>query len=108
MTSPLADNEESTPATDVPWDGTYTTNDYQWVEAADARGLADALEHALDDVPDQSCVPDEPLIVRGRVAILLERDEVDGVSSLRWFSGRGKPVLRDFIRFCRAGAFYIG
>src|SRR5687768_2996158 len=33
------------------WSGTYTTNDYQSVTAADAAAWADALEAAMEDIP---------------------------------------------------------
>jgi hypothetical protein len=37
---------------DPGWDGGYVTNDLQVVSAEDAAALADALERALDDIPD--------------------------------------------------------
>jgi hypothetical protein len=30
------------------------------------------------------------------------------VTPFEWFSGKGKARLREFISFCRAGAFVIG
>jgi hypothetical protein len=57
------------------WDGTYFSNDHQWVTDEDAANIADALERALEDKPDSS-------------------DEA-------------KQWVRDFIAFCRAGAFFI-
>jgi len=31
------------------WDGTYVSNDYQWVTKEDAANIAEALERALED-----------------------------------------------------------
>jgi hypothetical protein len=35
------------------WDGGYQTNDYQRVTADDARNIANALDRALNDLPEQ-------------------------------------------------------
>jgi hypothetical protein len=56
------------------WDGGYFTNDHQVVVDEDAANIADALERALGDVPDEG----------------------------------GGDYLREFITYCRAGAFAIG
>src|ERR1700752_5544387 len=37
---------------DDEWDGNYLTNDGQMIKAQDALSLANALEKALDDIPD--------------------------------------------------------
>lgn len=42
---------------DDEWDGTYFSNDRQRVTDADARAWADALERALDDIPDLHTMP---------------------------------------------------
>ena len=34
------------------WDGSYSSNDFQWVTDEDAANIAYALEQALDDIPD--------------------------------------------------------
>ena len=86
------------------WGGGYTSNDSQTVTADDARQLADALERALADIPEEDVLarhrpPEGDMILApGGPAI----DDMD------WFWGPGKDALRQFIRFCRAGAFQIG
>lgn len=35
------------------WPGTYGTNDRQWVRPEDAAGMADALEVAVQSMPDK-------------------------------------------------------
>ena len=44
---------------------------------------------SLDDIPDENPEFD------------LEAPE------LAWFSGDGKPMLRDFVAYCRKGKFFI-
>jgi hypothetical protein len=43
-----AENAETAAA----WDGNYLSNNFQTVNALDARNLADALQSALSDFPD--------------------------------------------------------
>ena len=97
------------------WNGSYFTNDHQWVARQDAANIADALERALDDIPDFATdekwvelPPSDPL-----VGALVEQGlEVFGhdpsLSPVDFFSGEGKQHVNDFIKFCRAGGFYIG
>ncbi len=91
------------------WSGGYFSNDYQWVSAEDAAGLADALERALANVADRPS-GGSPL---PRLPILEERLTPAGVvvnddDPLDWFSGGGQQRLRAFIAYCRAGGFAIG
>ena len=45
------------------WDGSYSCNDHPFVEPEDARAMADALEKALDDIPDHDG-PDKMMTYR--------------------------------------------
>jgi len=114
------------------WGGGYTTNEYQRVTAEDAAALADALESALDDLPDVETankmtdrVPatgDGPLF--GLHKMLREIAEAAGenpeeaytaimpdadLSPVDFYSGaEHKDKLRAFIAYCRDGEFNIG
>ena len=46
-------DEQMSPDPDE-WDGTYFTNDSQWVTEEDAANIADALERAVEDESDPS------------------------------------------------------
>jgi|SRR5215204_2593331 len=100
------------------WNGGYFSSDYQWATDEDAANIADALQQALDDIPDFDTDekrveygPDElPTSQVGRS--LVEQGLVVNVpnaslSPVEYFSGEAKQKVRDFIRFCRAGEFYI-
>jgi hypothetical protein len=100
------------------WDGNYVTNDFQWVTDKDAAHIADALEKALDDIPDFDT--DEKWVEYGPTNVptrLVERSLVEhglsiygpngSFSPLEFFSGEAKQKIRDFIVYCRTGAFYI-
>jgi hypothetical protein len=109
------------------WSGGYFTNDYQVVSDEDAANIADALERALDDVPDEGggdhllTPAQHQAVQRGE----LSEEELDKVieqvmerqaasppqipfqTPAGYFAGE-KDYLREFITFCRAGAFAIG
>jgi hypothetical protein len=110
-------NEQMSPDPDE-WDGSYFTNDFQWVADEDAAHIADALEQALDDIPDfdtnekwveygSTNLPTSPversLVEEGFVV----SGPNESLSSLEFFSGEDKQQVRDFIAYCRAGAFFI-
>ena len=87
----------------------YFFNDYQWVTAEDASNLADALERAIDDLPNHDALEHKTV----KVAIgggCQVRSIRDGASVLpfEFFSGRRKDWVREFIAYCRAGEFCIG
>ena len=100
------------------WDGNYFTNAFQWVTEEDAAHIADALEKALDDIPDfdtgekwvthgPTNLPTDPV----ERSLVEEGFAVSGpngsLSPLEYFSGEDKQLVRDFIAYCRAGTFYI-
>jgi hypothetical protein len=109
------------------WSGGYFTNDYQVVSDEDAANIADALERALDDVPDEAggdhllTPAQHQAAQRGE----LSEEELDKVieqvmerqaasppqipfqTPAGYFAGE-KDYLREFITFCRAGGFSIG
>ena len=100
------------------WDGGYFTNEFQWVTDEDAAHIADALEQALDDIPDFDT--DEKWVEYGPTNLptsQVERSLVEqgfavsgpneSLSPLEFFSGERKQQVRDFITYCRAGAFFI-
>jgi hypothetical protein len=86
------------------WSGDYVSNGGQIVTADDASRLADALERALDDIPDFYAAWNKategedggPWIPVG-----------ENLSPLEALSGENKPALREFIAFCRQGEFEI-
>ena len=100
------------------WDGNYFTNASQWVTDEDAAHIADALEQTLDDIPDFDT--DEKWVEYGPTNLptsQVERSLVEqgfavsgpneSLSPLEFFSGERKQQVRDFITYCRAGAFFI-
>ena len=105
------------------WDSNnYFSNDYQWVTETDAANIADALQQALDDIPDfdtsRKWVQPEPddllwdLAESPAERAKLEQGffvdlDADSLSPVDYFSGEVKQIVRDFIRFCQAGAFCI-
>ena len=111
------------------WEGSYGFNDFQTVTADDAKNLADAIERALPDVPDKAPThkfetlrhsDGTPMMMP---LIYVRRDKVEvikaggvpmralkngeSLSHYEHFAGCGKDLLREFITFCRAGAFRI-
>jgi len=100
------------------WHGSYFGNDAQWVTDEDAARIADALEQALDDIPDFDT--GEKWMTYGPTNLptsSVERSLVEegfavsgpngSLSPLEYFSGEDKQLVRDFIAYCRAGTFYI-
>jgi hypothetical protein len=104
----------------VDWDGNYFTNDFQHVSDEDAATIADALERALDDIPDfdsgektKEFTPDEPpdnpvarALLEGGLKPFVAPNDLLGPAE--FFSGEDKQKIRDFIEYCRAGGFVIG
>jgi len=104
------------------WFGVYLTNDGQAVTAEDARALADALERALQDIPDEDVKMDwSPRLWTDDLPEWLaphERDVIeDGLQQHalvvmaqhpgEFFAGAEKQYLLGFMRFCRMGSFVI-
>lgn len=102
------------------WGGTYFSNSGQSVTDDDAKGIAKALERALDDLPDDDVITGvkdcklADLLPPERAAELpadfreirvLRPDE--HVSHIEGFSGEEKQHVRDFIAYCQAGGFHI-
>jgi hypothetical protein len=88
------------------WDGGYSSNDGQYVTDEDAAHIADALQRALEDIPDfdtgerwAEYGPADQLTDPLARALMMP--------SLEFFSGEAKQHVRDFIAFCRAGGFCI-
>jgi hypothetical protein len=81
------------------------TNDYQLVTAADAAALADALERALPDIPNESAWSGPP----GGIRVLPDgtTEDLPEPNALQYWAGN-KAYLQEFIAYCRAGAFAIG
>src|SRR4051794_15663787 len=80
------------------WHGGYDSNDYQIVGEEDARNLADALERAIPDIPEEDVL--SPIREEsGGIRIAPDPPEV---SDRDWFCGaESKTYLQDFIRYCR-------
>ena len=100
------------------WDGDYFGNCFQWVTDEDAAHIADALDLALDDIPEFDT--GEKWVEYGPTDMptgLVERSLVEqgftvsgpnrSLSPLEFFSGEDKQLIRGFIAYCRAGTFYI-
>lgn len=77
------DDPDSEFYVDQTWDGNYGTNALQTVTAEDANALADALERALADVPD------------------------DEINSELLLGPEGGKQLKELIAFCRKGEFLL-
>jgi hypothetical protein len=109
------------------WGGGYFTHNHQVVSDEDAANIADALERALDDVPDegggghlltpaqhQAAQRDELWQEELDKAIeqFMERQAASPPQippqTPAWYFAGDKDYLREFIAFCRAGAFFIG
>lgn len=94
------------------WDGTYFGNSFQWVTAEDAANIAQALERALEDIPDEDTVSELAarlsFELEGAGVRSIDKELEKRISVLDWFSGEeGKQFLREFIAFCRVGGFRI-
>jgi hypothetical protein len=109
------------------WEGSYCYNEHQLVTAEDARNLGDALDRALDDIPDHDAfegryvtAPEEGDFVARDGTIFpagggirfnggtLRQEVYKRASIVEKFSGGGsKDCLREFVAFCRAGEFWI-
>ncbi len=86
------------------WSGGYTSNDAQTVTAEDARNLADALERALPDIPDEDVLAH----LKNEMGCIRMAPDPPDIDDLDWFCGPdSKEHIRQFIRFCRAGSFRI-
>jgi hypothetical protein len=82
------------------WMGaTIEPGDY--VTEEEAASLADALEEALPDIPDDDAVG-------GRTEWIGDYHlPTAGVTPTEWFSGAAKIYYKEFIRHCRAGGFTV-
>lgn len=105
------------------WDGRYPqgylSNDGQFVTAADATALADALERSLPDIPLRSLIKPQRLIFSGEgLREALERAVRAPYRPENWPQGLadvlqrlagpdGRALVSEIIRLCRAGGFYI-
>lgn len=105
------------------WDGTYLTNDGQTITSADALALAEALERALDAIPDEEPKADwNPGLWRGdelpewlspsekeMIEDGLETGafEVAALHPHEFFAGAEKRALIELIRFCKLGSFKV-
>ena len=100
------------------WDGSYSCNDHPFVELEDARAMADALEKALDDIPDHDG-PDKMMTYRqgektGVLSIDLAISQLGlnigpnyKLNLFEFFAGGDKDRLREFIQFCKQDGFFI-
>ncbi len=87
------------------WNGTYFSNEGQFVTDRDASNIAATLERALDDIPDHDAMEDK----KSHICSIsgFDMQTAQDASPIEWFSGQGKTRVRDFIKFCRAGGFLI-
>ena len=82
------------------WKGT-TIEPGDYVSEEEAASLADALEEALPDIPDDDAVG-------GRTEWIGDYHlPTAGVTPTEWFSGAAKIYYKEFIRHCRAGGFTV-
>lgn len=105
------------------WDSNYITNSGQLVTNADAMALSNALQQALDDIPDRldivKMVELDPSNYPPYMAVMetIEAEMGEKVTSIKghdpnltpfeFFSGDYKQGLIDFIEFCQYGGFRI-
>ncbi len=95
------------------WDGDYYGNDYQVVNGEDAANLAQAVERGLDDIPDEAvctlpelkCV--QLVVPNGIVMHGATPGAYDDRDIISFLAG-DKQRLREFIDFCKAGAYETG
>jgi hypothetical protein len=93
------------------WDGSYFSNDGQYVTDEEAASIADALERALDDIPDEETEAKvEAIKLQPWLAYGSRGPQYDiPLSLIDKFSGRSrKKQVKDFMAFCRAGGFSVG
>ncbi len=96
------------------WNSSYDIFAGEWVTDDDARGLAAALDQALDDLPDNS-MPDriieteiEEIDREGEVSISFHIIEPNkSLNLFETFGGQYKSDLKAFIRFANKGGFHI-
>lgn len=96
------------------WTGRYDYYIGEWVNAADAAEMANALSAALDDLPDHP-MPErvnetevEELDYEDQTAITFHIIELNRALNLfELFGGQYKHDLTEFIAFCREGGFHI-
>lgn len=93
------------------WDGGYFTNDGQTVKSEDAKGIAEALTKALDDISDVE--QEHPLGKTKGTGTMSDIQEkmnelhsLEGDKLLRMFSGEQKKAgIRKFIGFLQEGSY---
>lgn len=96
------------------WMGQYDLYLGEQVNAHDADAIADALQQALDDLPDND-MPDrtietemEEIDQENQISISFYIIEPNKALNLfEVFGGQYKQELIDFIAFCRRGGFHI-
>ena len=88
------------------WDGEYYTNSMQYVTPEDAINLAEALERALENIPDLDSIVEPikyPQEIKGEKMKEIYRNFLD-----EFGSKESKDRIRKFITFCIEGkGFYI-
>lgn len=105
----------------------YGSNEGQLVTELDAANIAAALERALDDIPDIDTAAHRINLSAGNIEkfsedngefrvdaalieaipdLIINRDN-NTLNPFDFFSGSKKQHIRDFIAFCRKGAFSI-
>ena len=87
------------------WDGRYLPSECQRMTENDAFAMADALEHALPDVPAHDALSDKVLASSVDELALWGRAGVPGVTiaAMEEFSGHNKPLLMSLIVHLREG-----
>ena len=99
---------------DERWQGDYDLYAGEWITAEDAQELANALDSALDDLPDNP-MPDriieteiEEIDRDGDVSISFHIIESNkSINLFEAFGGQYKSELIAFIHFARRGGFHI-
>ncbi len=105
------------------WAGSYSSNDGQTVTAEDANAFADALEKALNDIPNHQIDSGE-FIGAAELRELADRINYPIINSFadiapegtfpkevlnpfEHLAGERKLAVKELIAFCREGAFRI-
>jgi len=92
------------------WGGSYVFNSGQRVVAEDAIAWAEALDRALDDIPDSYAAWNKAVVGKDGgplIPVIPHQSPLERVQPLEALSGENKSGVREFIAFCRQGAFEI-
>ncbi len=86
---------------EVNWDKNYFTNHSQKVELIDSLNIAESLKKSIHNIPDISLNNISSIFNDWRIK------EGNHTDLIRFFSGKNKKLLHEFILFCSMGSFIV-